>query len=68
MLHTKFHASEPSGSQIEEFSNIFICISLLKTKDPEIGAILDLQTFFEQTGEGLPNFNHLSQMVKKRNF
>ena len=28
MLHTKFQASKPSGSEEEDFLNIFLCISI----------------------------------------
>ena len=28
MLHTKIQASKPSGSEEEDFINIFICISM----------------------------------------
>ena len=31
MLHTKFQASKPSGSEEEDFLNIFICISTAQT-------------------------------------
>ena len=29
MLHTKFQASKPSGSEEEDFFNIFLCISMV---------------------------------------
>ena len=38
--HAKFHASEASGSE-EEDVNIFLCISLLQTKDTLEKSILD---------------------------
>ena len=35
MLHTKFQASEPSGSEEKDvLKNIFLCISMLETQDP----------------------------------
>ena len=33
MLHIKFQASEPRGSEEENFS-IFLCISMVRTYDP----------------------------------
>ena len=33
MLHIKFQASEPSGSD-EEFKYFFLCISMVRTLDP----------------------------------
>ena len=35
MLHTKFQESEASGSEKEKFINIFLCISMLQTRDPK---------------------------------
>ena len=34
MLHTKFQASKPSGSEEEDFLNIFQCISVSRTYNP----------------------------------
>ena len=45
MLHTKFQASKPSGSEEENFLNIFLCISMAPTYDPWPEAILDPGTF-----------------------
>ena len=42
MLHTTFHASEPSGSEEEEdFFNIFLCISMNEPRTPWRKTILD---------------------------
>ena len=30
-IYTKFQASEPSGSEEEDFFNIFLCISMVRT-------------------------------------
>ena len=45
MLHTKFQESKPSGSEVEDFFNIFLCISMARTYDPWPEAILDSGTF-----------------------
>ena len=29
MLHTEFQASNPSGSEVEDFFNLFQCISMI---------------------------------------
>ena len=34
MLPTKFQASEPSGSEEEDFFNIFLCISMIEPRTP----------------------------------
>ena len=34
MQHTKFQASEPSGSEEEDFLIFFLCISMIRTKEP----------------------------------
>ena len=34
MLHTKFQASEQSGSEEEVFLIFFLCISMVRNKDP----------------------------------
>ena len=41
MFHTKFQASGPSGSEEEDFFNIFLYISLLETQNPLWRANLD---------------------------
>ena len=45
-LHTQFQASKPSGSKVEDFSNICLCVSMGQTKDPCLEAILDPGTFY----------------------
>ena len=34
ILYTKFQASEPSGSETEDFFHTFLCISMLQTQEP----------------------------------
>ena len=34
MLHTKFKAPGPSGSEGEDFFKYFLCISMAQTQDP----------------------------------
>ena len=41
MLHTKFQTSGPSGSEEEDFFNIFLCISMVEPSTPWREAILD---------------------------
>ena len=45
MLHTKVQASEPSGSEEEDFL-IFLCISMGQPRTPLAGAIFGPGTFF----------------------
>ena len=45
MLVTDFQASKPSGSEEEDFFNIFLCISMAQTYNPWPEAILDPGTF-----------------------
>ena len=53
MLYTNFHASEPSGSEDEDFLNIFMYF-YGSNRGPLAGAILDLRTFALTTfGKGL---------------
>ena len=54
MLHTKFQASKPSGSEEENFLTFFSMYSLwFEPRIPWQGAILDPWTSFEQIGKGL---------------
>ena len=54
MLHTKFQASKPSGSEVEDFFYIFLCISMARNYDPWPQAILDPGTFHSnKLGRGL---------------
>ena len=45
MLHTKFQASEPSGSDEEDFLMHFNAFLLFKPRTPWPGAILEPGTF-----------------------
>ena len=38
----QFQASNPRSSEAEDFFNIFLCISIARTLDPWLEAILDL--------------------------
>ena len=41
MLHTKFQASEPSGSEEEDLFSIFLCISMIEPRTPWRKTILN---------------------------
>ena len=45
MLPTKFQASEPSGSEDEDFGNFFYVFLFFKPSIPRCGAILDPEIF-----------------------
>ena len=45
MPNTKFQASKPSGSEVEDFLIFFLCIFMARTFDPWSEAILDSGTF-----------------------
>ena len=48
MLHIKFQASEPSGSEEEDFLIFFYVFLQFEARIPWQGAILDPGTSFEQ--------------------
>ena len=52
MLHTKFQASEHSGSKEEDLLIFFMYFYGSKLGPPWPGPILDSMTYIEQFGEG----------------
>ena len=72
MLHIKFQASKPSGSEKEDFLIFFYVFLRFEPRIPWQGAILDPGTSFEQNWYRttrqcfIPNFKHLSQVVLKK--
>ena len=60
MLNTEFQASEPSGSEIEDFwgffYHIFLCFSMVQTQDALVRAIFDPGTLFLKHGKGLLSY------------
>ena len=70
MLHIKFQASVPSGSEEEDFLKFLLCIYTVQTWDSQAWAILDPGTFAQTWSRPtrqryIPNFKHLSKVVLK---
>ena len=53
MLHTKFQASKPCGSEEEAFLIYFYVFLRFEPRIPWQGAILDPGTSFKKIGKGL---------------
>ena len=71
MLHTKFQASKPSGSEEEDFLIIFNVFLWLEPRSPGQRPSWTLGPSFEQTWYRqcyIPNFKHLGQVVLKKIF
>ena len=78
MLHIKFQASVPSGSEEADFLFFFLCISMIQTWDSLVQDHLGpWDICLNKLGKGplgnasipnIPNYKHLSQVVLRRRF
>ena len=74
MLHTKFQASKPSGSEEEDFLIFFYAFLWFEPMTPDQRPSWTQGPSFEQNWERptrqcyIPNFKHLGQVVLKKVF
>ena len=74
MLHTQFQASEPSGSEEEDFLKKFYVFLRFEPRTPGQRPSWTLGPSFEQTWKRctrqcyIPNFKHLGLVVLKKIF